>query len=124
MFRLTPIVKDRLTTEGAAFGVGIVNGAIANWKPTASLVSTLIIGTGSMIGSLMTRGMTANLLEGAAAGSFGSLGFSVPVWASGKISKKGQGALTNVKQLGAGNSSGEMGLKERAGAGVGSSLEF
>ncbi len=125
--KLTPVVKDRLTTEGAAFGVGLINGAIANWKPTASLVSTLLIGSTSMIGSLLFKNRLAAILEGAAAGSFGSLGYSVPVWASGKLSKgKGKGALEDVRekdvlQLGAGQTGRET-LKDYANAG--SSLEF
>lgn len=77
---ISAMTKEKIWTEGSAFTIGVVNGLIGRSKPSAALLTTVVTAGGGLLGSLMTMGRMADVLEGVAAGSLGALGYSLPFW--------------------------------------------
>lgn len=69
---------EKLVSIGTAFVTGMVNGSIARANPVAGRVTTVLTVLGAGLGSLVTKGMLAEVLEGATAGAVGTLGYLTP----------------------------------------------
>jgi hypothetical protein len=101
---------DKLTTIGSAFGTGIVEAASYRAHPTAGTLVTFGGGLLGLLGAMTLNGRWAEVCEGIAASSAGSLGhFAIKaVWPGRLGLRSGNGrrplGLGNPRELvGAGN---------------------
>lgn len=101
---VSPMTTEKVYTMGSAFGVGVLNGWIGKSNPAAALLTTVVSAAGGLIGSLMTTGRTADIMEGLASGSLGSLGYSIPSWLSSSTTETtsrnlGASRIRSIKML-------------------------
>ena len=68
----------KVTVVASAFGSGMVLGWIARTRPEWATVSSLMIGAGGVVGSLMAKGMMGEISLGVGSAAMGALGASIP----------------------------------------------
>jgi len=86
-------VTKKVTVVASAFGTGVIMGAIARNKPEIATMSSLLIGAVGVLGSIMGRGMLADLSLGVGSAAIGALGSSIPaMFAKPSRQIQGQGA--------------------------------
>lgn len=99
MAAVLAMASEKIYTEASAFGIGILNGLISRSRPTASLLTTSVTAIGGLVGSMMTRGRMADVLEGVAAGSLGALGYSIPYWFMAPAGSTGRARIGGARQI-------------------------
>ena len=77
------IPGEKILTEGSALGVGLVNGVIWKYNAKAGFFTTLVSALGGMVGSVFSKGVAAEVLEGASAGALGAFGVLLPFMVGG-----------------------------------------